>query len=118
MVAPEETFCVVVYDVGKDRVRNRISETCLDYGLERFQFSAFWGTLSASRRKELFHRLCELLGKWPGRILVQPIGAEDMARRLVLHQKAEPIRLKDGAQRRKRRELAEPGHERPTILKL
>lgn len=118
MVAPDETFCVVVYDVVKDRIRSRISETCLDYGLERFQFSAFWGSLPASRRKELFYRLCELLGKSPGRILVQPVGAEDLARRLVLHQKAEQIRAEPGVKRTKHRELPEPGREKPTILKL
>lgn len=118
MVKPAETFCLVVYDVPDDAIRHRFSETCLDYGLERFQMSAFSGDLSASRRKELFLRLKELLGKAPGRILVQPVGAEDFERRLVLHQKLEKPEAASEARGRKHRELPEPGREKPTVLKL
>ncbi|MGB9880221.1 MAG: CRISPR-associated endonuclease Cas2, partial [Anaerolineae bacterium] len=35
--------CVVVYDIPDDRVRARVADVCLDYGLERIQFSAFQG---------------------------------------------------------------------------
>jgi CRISPR-associated protein Cas2 len=119
MVEPAETFCLVVYDVVDDAIRHRFSEACLDYGLERFQMSAFWGHLTASRRKELFLRLIELLGKSPGRILVQPVGAEDLERRFVLHQKPSPLPGEGFAEpEKKHRDFPEPGREKPTIVKL
>ena len=115
MVKEGETFCLVVYDVADDRIRNRFGQACLDCGLERFQMSAFGGTLTATRRKELFVRLCEFLGKAPGRILVQPVGAEDLDRRMVLHQVDERA---EGVPVTKPRRYPEPGHERPTILRF
>lgn len=119
MVTAAEAFCLVVYDVPDDGIRVQFSETCLDYGLERFQMSAFWGYLSASRRKELFVRLRECLGKNPGRILVQPVGAEDLERRYALHQKAAAqSENKDGEPVKKHREFPEPGVEKPTIIKF
>jgi CRISPR-associated endonuclease Cas2 len=119
MVTAAETFCLVVYDVPDDGIRGQFSETCLDYGLERFQMSAFWGYLSASRRKELFVKLCEFLARNPGRVLVQPIGAEDVERRYVLHQKAVPqSENKDGEPVKRHRDFPEPGVEKPTIIKL
>jgi len=119
MVEAAETFCLVVYDVPDDAIRHGFSEACLDYGLERFQMSAFWGRLTSSRRKELFCRLVELLGKAPGRVLVQPIGAEDFERRYILHQKAaSQPETGPGESAKKHREFAAPGTEKPTIVKL
>jgi CRISPR-associated protein Cas2 len=119
MVKPAESFCLVVYDVADDAIRNKFSEACLDYGLERFQMSAFWGALTASRRKELFVRLSELLGKAPGRILVQPIGSEDLERRHVLHQREAPQSEAQAERRaKKHREFPEPRTEKPTIVKF
>lgn len=115
MVEPAVSFCLVVYDVVDDRVRHHISEACLDFGLERFQMSAFGGNLSAPRRKELFVRMCDLLGAKPGRLLVQPIGGEDLQKRFVLHQKGQPSEGEEGT---RHREFPEPGHEKSTILKF
>ena len=78
-----ETTTLVIYDCEKDKVRTKISETCLDYGLERIQFSAFIGRLSRSMREELYLKLCKHLNNSPARILIQPICDQDIdARRL------------------------------------
>jgi len=74
----EEYGTVVIYDIPDDRTRTRISEACLDYGLERVQYSAFAGRLSRNKREELFLRLKALLGEKPGKILVQPICEKDL----------------------------------------
>ena len=119
MVTRNEAFCLVVYDVPDDAIRHRFSETCLDYGLERFQMSAFWGYLASARRKELFVRLRDFLGKAPGRILVQPVGADDFERRYVLHQKSTPPgEAEPEVAAKKHFEFAEPGANKPTIVKL
>ncbi len=119
MVTPNEAFCLVIYDVPDDGIRHRFSESCLDYGLERFQMSAFWGYLAASRRKELFVKLRDLLGTEPGRILVQPVGSEDFDRRYVFDQKPRsPAEAAQGAVKKKHFEFPEPGAAKPTIFKL
>jgi len=60
------------------RFRLKISETCLDYGLVRIQFSAFQGTLNRNKREELFLRLKSILDDKPGKILLQPICHKDV----------------------------------------
>lgn len=67
----------VVYDIVDDRIRGRIANACKDYGLERMQYSAFRGSLDATRRGELFTRLADELGRDAGRILVLPVCEKD-----------------------------------------
>ena len=74
MATEELIHCLVVYDVMEDGIRQRFADACMDFGLERFQMSAFWGRITPPRRRELFLKLCDLLGETPGRILVQPLA--------------------------------------------
>ena len=73
----EELYTMVIYDIQEDKARTKISEACLDYGLERIQYSAFQGSLSKNMREELFLRLSEILDDGIGKIVVQPICAKD-----------------------------------------
>jgi len=70
-----QTF--VVYDIPNDRLRTQVSEACLDYGLERIQYSAFVGNLSINRRAELFMRLQKLIGDKPGKVMVIAVCEKD-----------------------------------------
>lgn len=74
----EELRTLVIYDIEDDRIRLKISDTCLDYGLNRIQFSAFLGTLNRNKREELFLRLVSILGTKAGKILLQPICHKDV----------------------------------------
>jgi CRISPR-associated protein Cas2 len=74
----EELRTLVIYDIEDDRIRLRISETCLDYGLARIQFSAFLGTLNRNKREELFLKLSTILDDNAGKILLQPICHKDV----------------------------------------
>lgn len=74
----EELRTLVIYDIEDDKIRLKIAETCLDYGLERIQYSAFLGTLNRNKREELFLRLTTILDDNAGKILVQPICQKDM----------------------------------------
>jgi CRISPR-associated protein Cas2 len=74
----EELRTLVIYDIENDRIRLKISETCLDYGLVRIQFSAFLGTLNRNNREELFLRLTSILDDNAGKIMLQPICHKDM----------------------------------------
>ena len=57
----------VIYDIVKDRIRKKIADVCLDYGLKRIQYSAFLGDINATRRRALENKLTEQLGKAEGK---------------------------------------------------
>ncbi len=74
-----EVPTLVIYDIVEDRARLKVSEMCLDFGLQRIQYSAFAGRLNRNRREELCLRLQALLRKEEasGRVRVQPICDRD-----------------------------------------
>jgi CRISPR-associated protein Cas2 len=87
VVRGQELATLVVYDIEDDRVRARIANTCKDYGLERIQYSAFWGALDSTRRGELFTRLADTLGRRVGKVLVVAVCERDArARREVVNE--------------------------------
>ena len=79
-----ELRTLVMYDIENDRVRFRISEACLDFGLERIQYSVFRGKLNRNKREELLMKLTDLLGEEPGKILIQPMCEDDFRAALEL----------------------------------
>lgn len=74
---PGEVLVYVFYDIEDDKVREKASRTCKDFGLERTQFSGFIGYLSKNRREELSIKLRDVLGEHNGKILVQPVCEKD-----------------------------------------
>ena len=83
--APEVSV-VLIYDIENDRLRTRIADACLDYGLERIQFSAFFGKLNRNRRQELALRLRNELGNESGRVRIIPVCEQDLKDMWVLDQ--------------------------------
>ena len=57
--------CLLIYDIPEDKIRNKVAAFCLDYGLDRVQFSAFSGELSSNHQEELMLKLQRKLGKRP-----------------------------------------------------
>lgn len=80
---------LVVYDISDTKVRTKIAESCLDFGLERIQKSAFRGMLNSIDRKELFERLRRLLEKSSGRILLIPLCENDWNKALTFEQNSD-----------------------------
>lgn len=85
--------CLVVYDIPDDAVRTKVADVCLDYGLERIQYSAFEGILSRNHQQELLLKIKKRLGRKEGNVQVFPICQEDWENRLVFIQKGKE---KDG----------------------
>lgn len=79
-------MCLLVYDIAHDGTRTRVSETCLDYGLERIQFSAFLGDLSRNHQIELFRKVRVQLGKRTGKVQLFPLCEKDIRQRLEVIQ--------------------------------
>jgi len=77
---------VLIYDIEEDRLRTRISDVCLDYGLERIQFSAFFGKLNRNRRQELALKLQNELGNESGRLRIIPVCEQDLKDMWILDQ--------------------------------
>lgn len=76
--------CLLIYDIPDDRVRSKVADACLDYGLDRLQFSAFQGDISRNLQSELFKKARALLGKHPGNVQLIPICETDWSHRLVI----------------------------------
>jgi CRISPR-associated protein Cas2 len=80
--------CLLIYDIPDDRKRTKIADACLDYGLDRIQYSAFTGDISRNHQEELFQKVCRILGKKPGNIRLIPVCLTDWQNCLV-HEKEE-----------------------------
>ncbi len=83
---------VLIYDISSDRVRGKVADACLDYGLARIQFSAFFGDITANHLEELLVRIRKLLGKGEARVEVFPLCEKDLRlrRSLINHRLALP----------------------------
>ena len=77
---------VLIYDIEDDRLRTRASDICLDYGLQRIQFSAFFGKLNRNRRQELALKLRSEVGQQSARIRIIPVCEEDLKDMWLLDQ--------------------------------
>jgi len=73
-----EISLVLIYDIENDKIRTRASDICLDYGLERIQYSAFFGKLNRNRRQELALRLQGECGDESARIQIIPVCEHDL----------------------------------------
>ncbi len=76
--------CLLVYDISNDRIRTKVADLCLDYGLDRIQFSAFTGRLSRTHQEELMLRIERLMRKRQGNVQLFPICERDWAERQVI----------------------------------
>jgi CRISPR-associated protein Cas2 len=101
-----EVSLVVIYDIENDRLRTRVADVCMDYGLERIQFSAFFGKLNRNRRQELALRVKNELGGENGRVRIIPVCEEDLRDMWVLDQyRRDADELKPDAERREAAKL-------------
>ena len=78
--------CLLVYDISDDGKRTKIADVCIDYGLDRIQFSAFMGSLLPTYQDELMLKIKKILGKLPGNIQLFPLCADDWTKRKVIEQ--------------------------------
>ena len=81
--------CLLVYDIPDDRVRTKVADFCLDYGLDRIQYSAFVGNLTRTHQEELMLKIEERLGDRPGKVQLFVICNKDWRQRLEILREAE-----------------------------
>lgn len=73
--------CVLVYDIPDDAKRLKVADACLDYGMDRIQYSAFLGNLAVTHQEELMLKVKRLLGKHAGNVQLFPICEKDWGAR-------------------------------------
>ena len=78
--------CIVIYDIPSNRIRTKVADICLDYGLNRIQYSAFAGDLARTHQQELIQRAHKRLGKHEGRIFLYCVSEREWAQRLEVDQ--------------------------------
>jgi len=74
--------CLLIYDIPNDRIRTKVADMCMDYGMNRIQYSAFVGNLQRTHQQELVKRARARLGKQPGKIYLYCIGEGEWKLRL------------------------------------
>ena len=69
---------LLIYDIPLDRVRTKVANACLDYGLERIQYSAFQGALTHNRQEELLQRIRRIVGPHTANVQLVPVCEKDL----------------------------------------
>ncbi|HEY7122537.1 MAG TPA: CRISPR-associated endonuclease Cas2 [Ktedonobacterales bacterium] len=78
--------CLVIYDIPDDRLRTKVADACLDYGLLRVQWSAFVGELNQTYQRELLLKIRTLVGKKAAKIRLLPINEMMWQQQQILEQ--------------------------------
>ncbi len=87
---------LLIYDIPNDRLRNRVADLCADYGLDRIQYSAFWGRLQRTHQEELMLQIEKQVGKKAANVQLLPICEKDWAARLEVVVEGEAEEQRDG----------------------
>ena len=69
---------LLIYDIPSDRLRGKVANACLDYGLERIQLSAFQGPLTHNRQEELLQRIRRIIGPHAANVQLFPVCEKDL----------------------------------------
>lgn len=79
--------CLLIYDIPDDRARQRVADACLDYGLQRIQYSAFRGNLSRTHQRALFNEITNRIKQKAANIQLFPLDEQSWNNRRVIDQK-------------------------------
>jgi CRISPR-associated protein Cas2 len=75
---------LLIYDISHDGTRHKVAEACLDYGLQRIQYSAFLGQLAQAHQRELLLKIKERLGDHGANIQLYALDEKAWASRKVI----------------------------------
>lgn len=86
---------LLVYDIVNDRQRAKVADACLDYGLDRVQYSAFTGLLSRTHQEELMLRIESIIGDGAACIHLYPIDEKAWQKRLIFESGMDKLEVED-----------------------
>jgi CRISPR-associated protein Cas2 len=74
-------MCLLVYDIPDDKLRGKVADVCLDYGLARIQYSAFRGEMNHNRQEQILQKIRRLTGAKAANVQLYPICEKDFGLR-------------------------------------
>jgi CRISPR-associated protein Cas2 len=77
---------LLIYDIPHDGIRGKVADACLDYGLQRVQYSAFLGELSQVHQRELFLQIKRRIGKHDANVQCFPLDERSWSGRRTIEQ--------------------------------
>ena len=81
---------LLIYDIAHDGTRTKVADVCLDYGLQRIQYSAFLGELSHIHQRELLLKIERRIGKHGANVQLFPLDEKSWgARRMIQREEKE-----------------------------
>lgn len=79
--------CLLLYDIPNDRIRQRVADACLDFGLTRIQYSAYLGELSSTYSRALFTEIDERIRGYAATVHLFPLHDQSwQGRRMLLRE--------------------------------
>jgi CRISPR-associated protein Cas2 len=78
--------CLLIYDIPHDGTRQKVADACLDYGLQRIQYSAFVGDLSRAHQRALFGEIQRRVKRQAANVQLFPLDEQSWGGRRVLSQ--------------------------------
>jgi CRISPR-associated protein Cas2 len=82
---------LLIYDISHDGVRTKVADACLDYGLERVQYSAFLGELNRTHQRELWLQIERRVGKHAASVQLYPLDEKSWQARRVMARTEEVV---------------------------
>lgn len=82
---------LLIYDIPHDGVRTKVADACLDYGLERVQYSAFFGELNKTHQRELWILIERRVGKHAASVQLYPLDEKSWLARRVMARTEEVV---------------------------
>lgn len=73
---------LILYDIANDRIRAKVAKELEDYGLDRIQYSAFYGRLNRNLQEEVMMAIDSLLDGSPARVQLIPVAVDEWEKRL------------------------------------
>lgn len=75
-----------MYDIEKDKIRNKIAKLCKQAGLYRVQFSVFLGTLNDNEKDTLHLQIEELIDEEKDSVYIFPMSKNELKQTVLLGQ--------------------------------
>jgi len=76
----------VIYDIEKNKARNKVAKACLGAGLYRVQLSVFLGDMNPNRIDELSIKINALIDESRDRVYIFPMCKDDFSKVKLLGQ--------------------------------
>ena len=68
----------VLYDIEKDKARNKVAKMCKQAGLYRVQYSVFLGTLNENEKDELQLQIEEQINEDTDKVYIFPMSKDEL----------------------------------------